>query len=146
MHWGKGNRGAVTLVSTLRTTKKRSDLHTGQYAGTVPSDHCSRDRHWWSHCRYLHGVTWHIVRSFWEAHKIGIDLITQSKKTWEHFLLYLQTSCDGFGDIFKTQLCWIDRKSRSFESSVAHSTTDWTGYQSITRWAHKAFRWASKHR
>jgi len=38
----KGKRWAGTLVNALRVAKIRSNLYTGQYAGSVPSDHGQR--------------------------------------------------------------------------------------------------------
>jgi len=38
----KGKRWAGTLVNALRVAKIRSNLHTGQYAGSVPPDHGQR--------------------------------------------------------------------------------------------------------
>jgi len=35
----KGKWRAATLVNTLRIAKIRSNLHTGQYAGSIISDH-----------------------------------------------------------------------------------------------------------
>jgi len=39
MHWSRGKWGAVILVSTLATTEIRSNLHTYQYAGSVPPNY-----------------------------------------------------------------------------------------------------------
>ena len=41
IHW-RDKWPAGTLVSALRVAKIRSNLHTGQYAGEVPSDHGQR--------------------------------------------------------------------------------------------------------
>jgi len=38
----RGKWWAGTLVNALRVAKIRSNLHTGEYAGGVPSDHCQR--------------------------------------------------------------------------------------------------------
>jgi len=59
-----------------------------------------------------------------------MDLITQSKKTCGHFLLHLQTN--GIVATVSVKFLLVDRESRRFESSVAHSTTDWTSDASIT--------------
>jgi len=48
----RGKWQATTLVTILRMAKIRSNMHTCQYAGSVPSYH-NQGKRWWSHYHSL---------------------------------------------------------------------------------------------
>jgi len=63
MHWRLV--GTVILGSTLGTTKIKSNLNTGQYTGSVPSDHSQGQA--MVEPLLLPGITRYINKFFWKA-------------------------------------------------------------------------------
>ena len=69
----RGKWRAGTLVNALRVAKIRSNLHTGQYASGVPSDHGQRQA--LVKPLYLSGVAWNVNKFFATQLKKGaVDL------------------------------------------------------------------------
>ena len=65
----RGKWQAGTLVNALRVAKIRSNLHTGQYASSVPSDHGQRQA--LVESLSLPGVTWNVNKFLCETAQEG---------------------------------------------------------------------------
>ena len=89
----RGKWRAVTLVNALRVAKIRSNLHIGQYAGGVSSDHSQRQA--LVEPLSLPGVAWNVNKFLCETAQSGNLtchwLIMRRKEIF--YFKYFQTQC-----------------------------------------------------